>query len=56
MKMTLSRLALVRLARVNAGLLAACFATSGIAQSYPVKPVRVVHSFQAGGITDLLAR
>jgi tripartite-type tricarboxylate transporter receptor subunit TctC len=43
-------------ALLNAGLVTACLSTASVAQSYPVKPIRVVHSFQAGGITDLLAR
>ena len=28
----------------------------GMAQAYPIKSIRMVHSFQAGGITDVLAR
>ena len=28
----------------------------GMAQTYPIKSIRMVHSFQAGGITDVLAR
>ncbi len=33
------------------------FVSAGsLAQSYPTKPIRFVHSFQAGGITDVLGR
>jgi len=40
-----------------AGLaLAACTAASAYAQSYPVKPVRIVIPFSAGGPADLYAR
>jgi tripartite-type tricarboxylate transporter receptor subunit TctC len=42
----------VRIAAVALGFLAA----SCWAQTYPAKPIRLIHSFQPGGSTDLLAR
>lgn len=42
----------------NAAALATllCVSAGSSAQTYPTKPIRFVHSFQAGGITDLLGR
>ena len=37
-------------------LLGAVFAASAVAQSYPVKPVRIVVPYPPGGGNDLLAR
>ena len=33
-----------------------CVSSGSLAQTYPTKPIRVLHSFQAGGITDVLGR
>ncbi len=43
---------------VNAVAVASLILASAgsLAQSYPTKPIRFVHSFQAGGITDVLGR
>ncbi len=41
---------------VFAGLIAGVSAVDSVAQSYPVKPVRMVLGFSAGGLSDVLAR
>ncbi len=41
---------------VFAGFIAGVSAVDSVAQSYPVKPVRMVLGFSAGGLSDVLAR
>ncbi|RXG96639.1 MULTISPECIES: Bug family tripartite tricarboxylate transporter substrate binding protein [Bradyrhizobium] len=45
-----------RLLAVIAGLCAAVLATDALAQKYPVRPVKVVVGFSAGGPVDVVAR
>jgi tripartite-type tricarboxylate transporter receptor subunit TctC len=46
----------MRLMRLGIGLVFAALVGAAAAQEYPTRPVRVVGSFAAGGILDLMAR
>jgi tripartite-type tricarboxylate transporter receptor subunit TctC len=41
---------------ISSSLAATAFATPAFAQAYPIKPVRMIVPFPAGGATDILAR
>jgi tripartite-type tricarboxylate transporter receptor subunit TctC len=42
--------------RITAGILLGLAASAGAQQAYPVKPIRIISPYPAGGTTDILAR